>query len=564
MSELKEYIVTLKDNNDLDNFYEDMETPGGNLTIPNRMVDCCNRREISRNTHYMLTADEAELVKNDPRVLDCVLTPKDLPIKISRCWEQFDAFEKSSTIDSYDKNWGLYRVRNGHFSNWGTDSIFTQIVGDVITTSSGKNVDVVVVDSHINPNHPEFAVNVDGTGGSRVNQFNWFSYSPALGFTTQNTYGYGVKTSEHGTHVAGTVAGNTQGWARDANIYNIEFLSSGVTGTPTNWELYLFDYLRYFHKNKPINPNTGRRNPTITNHSWGWFHLGDTLNQNAQSLSRIQSVTYRGTKTSLSGLTDAQKRIELESKGFAVPYSTYFYQVPYFYSSLNADVEDAISDGLIVVTAAMNSSWNLPSFLSQDINNSYEYTYTNGITYSYYPNYGGSPAAAAGNIRVGAIGSKNGEYKAGFSNYGERITVWAPGTNIVSSMYSNAAATEYGITLANDPRNSSYKLGSISGTSMATPQVCGVLACIAEQEPNMRQTDAEQYLSETSTSTVGSQGSPSQFPYEGLGDSPNLYLNYKLKRQLEGSLQQTLFKNRYPGSRGIKYPRVNTKITKPV
>lgn len=564
MSELKEYIVTLKDSNDLDNFYEDMETPGGNLTIPNRMVDCCNRREISRNTHYMLTADEAELVKNDPRVLDCALTPKDLPIKISRCWEQFDAFEKSPTIDSFDKNWGLYRVRNGHFSNWGTDSTFTQIVGDVITTSSGKNVDVVVVDSHINPNHPEFAVNVDGTGGSRVNQFNWFSYSSALGFTTQNTYGYGVKTSEHGTHVAGTVAGNTQGWARDANIYNIEFLSSGVTGTPTNWELYLFDYLRYFHKNKPINPNTGRRNPTITNHSWGWFYLGDAQNQNAQSLSRIQSVTYRGTKTSLSGLSVAQKRTELESRGFAVPFATYFYQVPYFYSSLNADVEDAILDGLIVVTAAMNSSWNLPNFSSQDINNSYEYTYTDGITYSYSPNYGGSPAAAEGNIRVGAIGSKNGEYKANFSNYGERITVWAPGTNIVSSVYSNAAATEYGITLANDPRNSSYRLGSISGTSMATPQVCGVLACIAEQEPNMRQTDAEQYLSETSTSTVGSQGSPSQFPYEGLGDSPNLYLNYKLKRQLEGSLQQTLFKNRYPGSRGIKYPRVNTKITKPV
>ena len=30
MSELKEYIVTLKNRDDLDAFYEDMETPGGN------------------------------------------------------------------------------------------------------------------------------------------------------------------------------------------------------------------------------------------------------------------------------------------------------------------------------------------------------------------------------------------------------------------------------------------------------------------------------------------------------------------------------------------------------
>jgi hypothetical protein len=562
MSELKEYIVTLKDHKDLDGFYEDMETPGGNLTIPNRIADCCNRREISRNTHYMLTEDEAELVKKDPRVLDVSLTPKDLPIGITSGWNQFSAFEKSSTIDTNDKNWGLYRVVNGHFSNWGTNSTFTQIVGDVTTTSSGKNVDVVIVDSHINPNHPEFAVNPDGTGGSRVNQFNWFSYSSALGFTTQNTYEYTVKTTEHGTHVAGTVAGNTQGWARDANIYNIEFASSGVTGTPTNWELYLFDYLRYFHKNKSINPVTGRRNPTITNHSWGYYSIGDINNNNSQSLSRIQSVTYRGTKTSLSGLTVAQKRTELESRGFAVPYSTYFYQVPYFYSALNADVEDAIADGVIVVAAAMNSTWNLPSYSSQDINNSYEYTYTNNVTYTYYPNYGGSPAAAEGCIRVAAIGSKNEEYKALFTNYGERITVWAPGTNIVSSVYSTAAATEYGITLANDPRNSSYKLGSISGTSMASPQVCGVLACIAEQEPDMKQLDAEQYLLETSTPTVGSQGSPSQSPYEGLGESPNLYLNYKLKRQLEGSLQGTLFKNRRSNTRGVKYPRTNVKITK--
>ena len=54
--------------------------------------------------------------------------------------------------------------------------------------------------------------------------------------------------TNHGSHVAGTACGNTQGWARDANIYNMAF-SDGLSGV-TDWDLYLWDYLRHFHKIK--------------------------------------------------------------------------------------------------------------------------------------------------------------------------------------------------------------------------------------------------------------------------------------------------------------------------
>ena len=128
------------------------------------------------------------------------------------------------------------------------------------------------VDSHINPDHPEFAKNSDGTGGSRVNQFNWFQYSSTLGYSTDATYTYSTSgaspNSNHGTHVAGTACGNTQGWARNANIYNMAF-SDTLSGV-TDWDEKLWDYLRHFHKNKDRNLKTGRRNPTITNHSWGY------------------------------------------------------------------------------------------------------------------------------------------------------------------------------------------------------------------------------------------------------------------------------------------------------
>ena len=67
---LREWIVTLHNKEDLESFYEDMETPGGNLFIPDRAVEVAHKRPISRNTHYMLTDDEVELIKSDDRVWD--------------------------------------------------------------------------------------------------------------------------------------------------------------------------------------------------------------------------------------------------------------------------------------------------------------------------------------------------------------------------------------------------------------------------------------------------------------------------------------------------------------
>ena len=51
-------------------------------------------------------------------------------------------------------------------------------------------------------------------------------------------------------------------------------------------------------------------------------------------------------------------------------------------------------------------------------------------------------------------------------------------------------------SLVEDPRSSSYHLASISGTSMASPQVAGIVACVAEQEPNLTQAEALQHLIE--------------------------------------------------------------------
>lgn len=537
---MQEYIVTLKSYDDLDGFYEDMETKGGPNTIPSRKVNCSSRRPISRNTHYILSEEEAENLKKDHRVLDVELIPSLRGIEPVFFWEQTGDYEKSSSISSTDKNWGLYRSVNGHVVNWG--NTFTQQTGTVTTTSSGKHVDVVIVDAHINPNHPEFAVNPDGTGGSRVNQYDWFQHSASLGIPTVGQYSYASISSNHGTHVAGIAAGNTQGWARDANIYNIEFDYSG-SFPYIDWTIYLFDYIREWHKTKPINPITKRRNPTIVNNSWGYSYSD-------VQLSAITSVTYRGEITDLTALTVNQKKNILETKGIPVPTSTYLYRIPARVSSVDVDIADAINDGVILVASAGNSYWEISDPDSQDWNN-----YVSGV----YHQRGSTPGAANEVICVGSVGTSSSQYKSSFSNYGKRVDIWASGSNVTSSVYDSTAASEFGITLANDPRNSNYKIGSISGTSMASPQVTGIIACYAEQNPSLTPTEAINYLIDTcENEQVGNTGG-GYGDYLSLGQfSNNRYLKYKLERQLSGKVFSSgVYRTR--DSAGVTFPRIRLR-----
>ena len=141
---------------------------------------------------------------------------------------------------------------------------------------------------------------------------------------------------------------------------------SGVT----DWDEKLWDYLRHFHKNKAINSATGRRNPTITNHSWGYSRVNINL-------STLTSVTYRGTTTALSG-TDAQKKTVLEDNGVPVPANTYLYKTPARIAAVDADVQDAIADGVIVISSAGNSYWNCDTSSGNDYNN---YVVTSGTIY---------------------------------------------------------------------------------------------------------------------------------------------------------------------------------------
>ena len=292
----KEYIVSVINFDDLNSIYDEIETNG--KTPPTvdltRSVDCVQRRLTSRNTHYMLTDWEAAELAKDSRIKSVTLAPYYLGIKAgtTAVSQTSTAWDKSGSTSNSMKNWGLLRcVEGAQRSGWGGtgyqgNGIGTPAAtGTIELTQTGRNVDVVICDLNgIVWNHPEYAVNADGTGGSRAVQYNWYQHNAEIGNGSNGTYSYG--TGDHSTHVAGTVAGNTQGWARSANIYNLYY----DTGNPGNFS-YVFDYVRAFHRNKSVNTAIGRKNPTIVNNSWG-----QSIFPSEWAFSDITAVTYRGTR----------------------------------------------------------------------------------------------------------------------------------------------------------------------------------------------------------------------------------------------------------------------------
>lgn len=541
--ELQEWIVTLHKKEDLESLYEDMETPGGNLFIPDRSVDVTHRRTISRNTHYMLTYDEAMLLKSDERVWDVELAEL-INITTRPMYKITNGdFDKAWSASSTDINWGLLRHSEAaNRSNWG-DGGTTQITDDLTITASGKHVDVVIVDGHIDPDHPEFAKNSDGTGGSRVVQYNWFQNNVGSGTGTYVYDRSGSYTNvideadnNHGCHCAGTVAGNSQGWARDANIYNISPYSTNPNSLSS---ALMWDYIRAWHVNKPINPVTGRRNPTITNNSYGSSIRTDY--SGSYTTGKVTRVNYRGTDFNPGrDLTLA----ELRERGFYATSTAM--SIPNYFTSRNADMQDAIDDGIIIVASAGNDYWKTVNASDQDYNNQYYMTY-GGSNYNWYLHRGtGSAAGYAPIINVGALGNDNNEDKATFSNCGSQVDVFAAGEAIQSSLHTGSSS---------DPRDPTYKFGKYQGTSMAGPQVAGVVACLAESWPNMTQTEAHAWvINNSATGQMFDTGADDPMDVQSLQGASNRLIRWINQREITGnSFPQKNFKPRPTG--GVLYPR---------
>lgn len=561
--QLKEYVISLHSHEDLESFYDDMETPGGNLYIPDRAINCNIRRPDSRNTHYLLTKEESTLIAQDPRVRG--ITDKSIKriqkllyVDQSNNW---DKREWNESQTSNDKNWGQLRCALGsQITNWGTDGNPSQS-GTISITSSGRNVDVVIADGLVNFNHTEF---LDPTKtNNRCKYYNWYAHTNAITGDPNGTYPTPVSSGRdnsncnHATHVAGTVAGRTLGWAREANIYSIAAVSyqeinslyGGIFSNWSEYELgrsYSYDYIKYFHRNKPINPATGIKNPTVVNASF------NTVVEYTRSA--INVIQYRNQlKYPANGtfFTDS----ELDSYGLIDYDENKVYFGAWDFDVLTS-LEEMIAEGVIIAGASGNEAAKIAGVEDLDYNNLVLQSVDPPS--GYYTHRGSSNVTGANSICVGAIGKLKDDSKAPYSNTGSRINIFAPGTSIMSSV--NGPTRDNGSIIVTQsavthPDDSSFKIQKYRGTSMASPQVTGVIACLLENNPRITQQDCVNYLNNVGTKNqIPDTGADDYFDTGSLQGASNNFLYYKKQREISGyvTAQQN---NNVRRISGMTFPR---------
>ena len=349
-TEIHNYII---DENNIDN-------------IPNRKIDCTSEMNFSpKRSTYSMSVNEANILRNHSKVEWVEQSSMYNPVVLEQ--RKYDAeFDKHIDINRFKLDctnrrtsgdpgstlnftqWGLYRHQSTT-NNFGSS---TTINADSQYSLTGKNVDVVIMDTGVRWDHPDFlkrgVSSFSTKADTRVRDIlihgaeeygiDWTAQGltpPGSGSLSNYTVGNVLSSSSfngswHGSHVAGTAAGNQFGGAFEANIWTIACIDREDVGwsEPSDG----FDYIKVWHKNKPINPETGLKNPTVVNCSWGHRQFirkdlnytatfrGETYNRsqvNASSsavpavyyLSTLVGVYYEFTSRKTTGQTEADELV---------------------------------------------------------------------------------------------------------------------------------------------------------------------------------------------------------------------------------------------------------------
>lgn len=511
------YNVILNHYSDKDSFLSEMksETQLQNTSIPSRCCLTSVPDPKSRVLTYELSEEEAQNLSNDPRIKSI----QKINNEIKRVLFHIDI----PPVESLD-----YIGMLSNHEYYGNQ--YANI--DLPDTS---DIDIVITDSIVAPNHAEFLESstpdfpddnflqrrVNASTNSRVFQFK------NLDNTSQS-----YTNNNHGTHVAGIAAGKTQGWCRNARIITTSFYDIESNAQE------ILDW----HVSK-----SGTR-PTIMNCSWGFSYYG-------VAASYVKSIVHRGTtytKPSLTGvypnfssMSKAERVAAITdwcsfftSKGFCIKqihtqyanraYAAYDDELPSGESSVelayipaadpavNDIMDEFIASGIIVVAAAGNSAFecDLPGGIDYDnkvvFNNNFELFYHRGSTPAFIRNET-STTITNNVISVGSLSNHN--YKSSFSCCGSGVNVYAPGAGIISSVFDDTVGGAY-IDHMSD-------LAVYNGTSMASPQVCGVLGIVAQNKKSSGENLVTSTINHTVTVATTSAGN--KFFIDGV-ESPALTL----------------------------------------
>ena len=518
----KEYTVIVNNRDDLAAIEAELTASTGDGPIPGRTVSIANPRMGSRvQTHFMLTDEEAQALATDPRIRAVEIPPDqrdDIQIGLNAYqnatfYRDYPYDGQSGLVDGY-VNWGLRRCieETNVYGN------LTSTTGDYQYALDGTGVDVVIQDSGIEAAHPEWQ---DSQGNTRLQQIDWYTASGVVGTQDANFY---TDYDGHGSHCAGIAAGKTFGWAKGAHIYaqklgGLEGFQDPNNGIPIS---DAFDCIRLWHNAK----TNGR--PTVVNMSWGYSGTvqGDPTNGVYRGTAWTWNTDYSDRNTLLAAVG-----VQLNNRNGGTEH-----RIPARVVSVDAEVEDMITDGIHVCIAAGNGRHKIDVPGGPDYNNTVTF---NGGTRNYHQ--GGSPystnAFMTGNIAsfwegyetiVYPIGSEQLDRTAASTERGPGVNIYAPGDSIVS-VCSN---TNAGYNTIAYPGG--FRQMSIGGTSMAAPQVAGVVALHLQASPTLTPQQMQDRIFADSKSVIFStvsdtdyertldslQGSPIRMLFNRYGKQP--------------------------------------------
>lgn len=154
-------------------------------------------------------------------------------------------------------------------------------------------------------------------------------------------------------------------------------------------------------------------------------------------------------------------------------------------SGIVAGIDWIIQNGRLPGVINMSIGISVSHTIDQAVNSAYDAGY---VVVASAGNFAGracdqSPARASKVITVGS--SDVTDVKSYYSNYGVCVDVFAPGSSILSSWFSDNTASKY-----------------LNGTSMSSPHVAGVAALILQSYPNAKPQEINYAILNASTKNV--------------------------------------------------------------
>tara|TARA_B100000900_G_scaffold150580_1_gene127935 strand:- start:21 stop:1694 length:1674 start_codon:yes stop_codon:yes gene_type:complete len=525
LNQIREYIVTVKKDVDWRTVHNELinDTSTNDAVdssiIPDRQCDVVKERAINpRNTHYNLSLSEAMRLRNDSRIIS-VQAVDEIP-DIKPFAFQDGNFNRTSTSSGSQDNWGLLRHIN-------LTNTFAGGTGDPGGTYDyvldGTNVDQVIVDTGIQVGHPEWE---DVNGTTRLKQVDWSAIS-GVGFSQPaNFY---TDTNGHGTHCIGTMAGKTFGWCKNSDIYNITLYAN--SGNSISWDNTVDALIGWHNKKNDVNDAAYTGKPTVVNMSFGyvWYiNTGVTPNevqfQEGGTGYPITGGRYRGTAHTDTTYAALQNRGLIgEFQGSST------YGFPRKFASNDADVETLINNGIHVCCAAGNDSMKMDIPGGVDYDN-YITIGVGASTYYLYYHRGGSPSVNEGGntlsgpnatednpagdlnegFMVGALENSDvftelgyKDKKTTFSQSGPGVNIYTAGRYIISAQPNNQGSTYFA--------NSSYRQAKYSGTSMAAPQMCGMIGCLLQAQPQWTPGQVKTYFESNAVANLNDTGNTDDY-----------------------------------------------------